>query len=50
MSERYFIDRAHDCITLAREEIDDELRAMLMDLAHVYREQARRAMAPYRAH
>ena len=50
MSERYLSQRADDCITLARAEADDDLRAMLVDLAHVYREQARRAMAPYRAH
>jgi hypothetical protein len=50
MSELYFIQRADACITLARDEDDLELRAMLFDLAHVYREQARRAMAPYRAH
>ena len=50
MSERYLIQRADDCITLAREEDDLELRAMLFDLAYVYREQARHAMSPYRAH
>jgi hypothetical protein len=50
MSERYLSQRAEDCITLAREEDDAELRAMLFDLAHVYREMARHVMAPYRAH
>lgn len=50
MSERYLNERADDCITLARIEPDDDLRAMLVALAKVYREQARHVMAPYRAH
>ena len=50
MSERYLSQRAEDCITLAGTEADDDLRAMLLDLARVYRLQAHHAMVPYRAH
>jgi hypothetical protein len=50
MAERYFLQRADDCAALARAESDSDMRQMLLELAHDYRERARLAMTPYRAH
>ena len=40
MSENYFRDRADDCSRLAREESDQEMRSMLVDLELDYRAKA----------
>lgn len=50
MAEAYFYQRAEDCRQLASEERDPELSAMLRDLERDYRQMARLALAPCRAH